>query len=52
MFSTIAFNFRIDVTLIDVNGSVLVLGWVGLLMPTVNTLNNHSMVSTIAINLV
>ena len=52
MFSTIVFNTRIDVTLIDVNGSVLFLGWVGLLMPTVYALNNHSMFSTIVVNLV
>ena len=48
MFSAIAFNYRIDVT---VNGSVFFLGWVGLLMPKVNTLNNHSMVRTIVVKL-
>ena len=48
MFSTIYFNYRI---VIAINGCVLFLVWVGLLMPKVNTLNNHSMVRTIAIKL-
>ena len=48
MFSFIAFYYRIDVI---VNSSVLLLGWVGLLFPKVNTLNNHSISRAIAVKI-